>query len=107
MKFLLSFALATASLFNGVSGLNGSVKGKAPSSRRTFFDQATTSFGLVASATSVGWLGNTKGIEHGQDCTCGNCVIPRIGPSPASAYERRDVGGENRSAETAALNIQV
>lgn len=34
-------------------------------------------------------------------------VVLTTHPSASQAYERRDVGGENRSPETAAMNIQA
>uniref|UniRef100_A0A7S4N6H7 Uncharacterized protein n=1 Tax=Odontella aurita TaxID=265563 RepID=A0A7S4N6H7_9STRA len=115
MKVQLTTALAMASLLPGVAGFHLSMNdagipstskvSEVSSSRRSFFAQATTSFGLVASSSAVGWYGNTQS-KHDRDCSCGSCLIS-FGPSPASAYERRDVGGESRSAETAALNIQA
>lgn len=118
MKFAIH-ALATAFLLRGVSGFHLSMSGGdtpasqvsgefTTSSRRNFMEEATTSFGLIASSTSVGWFGGThvENSNHDHECTCGGCSIS-FGPSPASAYERRDVGGDNRSATTAALNIQA
>lgn len=94
------------------------------SSRRTFVTKAV---GFVG-ASSLGWL--SGGIDmnedyHGSGCTCGDCSgalqqghgaacsCPSCGggfaglrPPAASAYER-DVGGKDRSADTAALNLQA
>ena len=42
--------------------------------------------------------------QHDGDCQCRSCV--RWGPFVANAYER-DVGDENRSPETFAMNLQV
>jgi hypothetical protein len=49
---------------------------------------------------------------HGVSCDCGHCQCGRflavgVGVPPAAAYERRDVGGENASAETQAMNLQA
>jgi hypothetical protein len=42
--------------------------------------------------------------HHGKTCQCHHCM--RLGPLAANAYER-DVGDENRSPETYAMNLQV
>ena len=42
--------------------------------------------------------------NHSLGCQCGNCV--RYGPLSAVAYDR-DVGDDNRSADTYAFNLQV
>ena len=48
--------------------------------------------------------------SHDAGCDCGMCGGPaaRLGfrPPAANAYEKREVGGEGRSANTAAFNIQ-
>uniref|UniRef100_A0A6U4F2M9 Uncharacterized protein n=1 Tax=Minutocellus polymorphus TaxID=265543 RepID=A0A6U4F2M9_9STRA len=97
------------------------------SSRRTFVTKAA---GFVG-ASSLGWLSGGMDIDgalHGPGCACGDCSdaqqlqhghgvacsCPSCGgggfaglrPPAASAYER-DVGGTNRSADTAALNAQA
>ena len=43
--------------------------------------------------------------RHGTDCQCGSCGVS-LRPPAAMAYER-DVGGEGRSADSAAYNIQA
>ena len=100
--------------------------GTSPS-RRTFVTKAV---GFVG-ASSLGWLSggiDIDGAVHGPGCGCGACsdAQPRSGhgvacscpscgggggfaglrPPAASAYER-DVGGKDRSADTAALNAQA
>ena len=97
--------------------------GTSPS-RRTFVTKAV---GFVG-ASSLGWLSggiDIDGAVHGPDCDCGACsdAQPRSGhgvacscpscggggglrPPAASAYER-DVGGKDRSADTAAMNAQA
>lgn len=94
------------------------------SSRRTFVTKAV---GFVG-ASSLGWLGggiDMDGSVHASGCTCGDCSgamqqghgaacsCPSCGggfaglrPPAALAYER-DVGGKDRSADTAALNLQA
>ena len=94
------------------------------SSRRTFVTKAV---GFVG-ASSLGWLSggiDMDGSFHASGCTCGDCSgaqqqehgaacsCPSCGggftglrPPAASAYER-DVGGKDRSADTAALNLQA
>lgn len=42
--------------------------------------------------------------NHGKTCQCHSCM--RLGPLAANAYER-DVGDENRSPETYAMNLQA
>lgn len=42
--------------------------------------------------------------NHDKTCQCNSCM--RLGPLAANAYER-DVGDENRSPETYAMNLQV
>lgn len=49
--------------------------------------------------------GCTGNSEHQMGCSCKICSI-RLGPLPANAYDR-DVGDENRSPETYAMNLQV
>lgn len=58
--------------------------------------------------------------QHDSNCNCGMCLTahdvgcncgvcgPSLGfrPSAANAFEKREIGGEGRSAETAAFNIQ-
>jgi len=63
-------------------------------SRRTFLKVP-----VVASAVSAGWL-----LQHDDGC---NCVSCSLGVAPAGAYERRDVGGTDRSPEQAAFNEQA
>lgn len=100
--------------------------GTSPS-RRTFVTKAV---GFVG-ASSLGWLSggiDIDGAVHGPGCGCGFCsdAQPRSGhgvacscpscgdgggfaglrPPAASAYER-DVGGKDRSADTAAMNAQA
>lgn len=100
--------------------------GTSPS-RRTFVTKAV---GFVG-ASSLGWLSggiDIDGAVHGPGCGCGACsdAQPRSGhgvacscpscgdgggfaglrPPAASAYER-DVGGKDRSADTAAMNAQA
>lgn len=48
---------------------------------------------------------------HGAGCDCGQCGVQKrafvnFGPAPANAFEKREVGGADRSAATAAFNIQ-
>jgi hypothetical protein len=65
-------------------------------SRRLFLSRAP----LVASAVGAGWL-----LRHDDSCGCPSCVA--AGPAPALAYERRDVGGADRSPEQEAYNEQA
>ncbi|CAB9513366.1 expressed unknown protein [Seminavis robusta] len=47
--------------------------------------------------------------DHGAGCNCGTCgggLASAFRPPAAYAYEKRQVGGANPSAETAAFNIQ-
>jgi len=50
------------------------------------------------------------GAGHSASCDCAQCSGGFMGmsfrPASASAYEKREIGGENRSATTAAFNIQ-
>jgi hypothetical protein len=64
-------------------------------SRRSFLSKAP----LVAGAFGAGML-----LRHDGDCSCRQCAF---GPEPAVAYERRDVGGDDRSPEQAAFNEQA
>lgn len=45
---------------------------------------------------------------HGQGCDCSQCGGGLLGfrPQGAWAFEKREIGGDNRSATTAAFNIQ-
>jgi hypothetical protein len=61
-------------------------------SRRSFLSKAP----LVAGAFGAGML-----LRHDGDCSCRHCAF---GPEPAVAYERRDVGGADRSPEQWAFN---
>uniref|UniRef100_A0A7S2MUJ7 Uncharacterized protein n=1 Tax=Helicotheca tamesis TaxID=374047 RepID=A0A7S2MUJ7_9STRA len=96
--------------------------------RRTFMQQVATSAGLTASGASMGWFANINLNDHHEGCTCGSCSghgvgcacescqgqasvcscnnCVRYGPTAAMAYDR-DVGGEGRSATTAAQNIMA
>jgi hypothetical protein len=67
---------------------------KPATSRRSFLSRAP----LVAGAFGAGYL-----LRHDDDCNCRHCAF---GPEPAVAYERRDVGGEDRSPEQWAYNEQ-
>ena len=79
------------------------------SSRRTFVTQAVG----FAGASFLGWLSsgtqcNLAG-QHGPGCKCVSCGAAAsfgLRPPSANAYER-DVGGKDRSADTAALNLQA
>lgn len=42
--------------------------------------------------------------DHDSACGCAQC---QIGPQVASAYETKEIGGDNRSASTAAMNRQA
>jgi hypothetical protein len=68
---------------------------KPATSRRSFLSKAP----LVAGAFGAGYL-----LRHDNDCNCRHCAF---GPEPAVAYERRDVGGEDRSPEQWAYNEQA
>jgi hypothetical protein len=68
---------------------------KPATSRRSFLSRAP----LVAGAFGAGYL-----LRHDDDCSCRHCAF---GPEPAAAYERRDVGGEDRSPEQWAYNEQA
>jgi hypothetical protein len=68
---------------------------KPTTSRRSFLSRAP----LVASAFGAGYL-----LRHDDDCSCRHCAF---GPEPAGAYERRDVGGPDRSPEQWAYNEQA
>lgn len=46
------------------------------------------------------------GDNHDTSCQCGSCMRLNLGPLAANAYER-DVGDENRSPETYAMNLQA
>jgi hypothetical protein len=132
MKNVVSvLALAAgASAFAGkerpsVSATTTSTTATPSPSRRTFVTKAV---GFVG-ASSLGWLSadiDMDGSVHASGCTCGDCSgaqpqghgagcsCPSCGgggfaglrPPAASAYER-DVGGKDRSADTAALNLQA
>lgn len=65
---------------------------KPATSRRSFLSKAP----LVAGAFGAGYL-----LRHDDDCSCRHCAF---GPEPAVAYERRDVGGADRSPEQWAFN---
>jgi hypothetical protein len=43
---------------------------------------------------------------HAAGCGCGQCMRLGLGPQGAWAFEKREVGGADRSADTAAFNIQ-
>jgi hypothetical protein len=68
---------------------------KPATTRRSFLSKAP----LVAGAFGAGYL-----LRHDDDCSCRHCAF---GPEPAVAYERRDVGGEDRSPEQWAFNEQA
>jgi hypothetical protein len=69
----------------------------ATSSRRAFLSRVP----IVAAGSGAAFLLN---VDHETNCGCVSC---QLGISPASAYERRDVGGSDRSAATAAMNDQA
>mmetsp|Transcript_26004 Transcript_26004/g.36663 ORF Transcript_26004/g.36663 Transcript_26004/m.36663 type:complete len:168 (-) Transcript_26004:3127-3630(-) len=85
--------------------------------RRKFINEVPA---LVGSSVAMGWFVNleqhevnckcetctstSSQFQHGVNCQCTRCFS--YGPPMASAYER-DVGGTERSAETAAFNIQA
>lgn len=77
-------------------------------SRRTFLIQLPTA---AAGVTTAGFLL----APHDVDCFCSTCAphdgacscVACLGVPPAGAFERRDVGDEGRSADTAALNEQA
>ena len=104
---------------SGASAYNSNA---APDTRRTF---VTRTFGLVG-ASSLAWLSDSSTddnsnlhgsscfcsectSQHGPGCSCSSCgsSIAFFRPPVASAAEIRDVGGSDRSAETAALNLQA
>lgn len=70
---------------------------QASSSRRAFLGRVPAA---AAVAAASGWA---PGPPHGASCFCASCG----GVAPANAYERRDVGGPNASAETKAMNLQA
>mmetsp|Transcript_3306 Transcript_3306/g.6013 ORF Transcript_3306/g.6013 Transcript_3306/m.6013 type:complete len:167 (-) Transcript_3306:4340-4840(-) len=83
------------------SSSDASSKSSIPS-RRSFFSKVVPSVALVVTG-SVGWFVGLDG-DHSADCICQTCI--RFGPGKAMAYER-DVGGEGRSSESYAMNLQA
>ena len=77
----------------GWSTLQGSV------SRRAFVSSASVATAFV--------LQNNIHSECPSCCNCLSCRLRSSLIQPANAYERRDVGGNDRSAATAALNEQA
>ena len=65
-------------------------------SRRTFLVQLPTTAAALATSGAFG-------LHQDGKCSCRICM----GVPAAEAYERRDVGGPGRSADTAALNDQA
>jgi hypothetical protein len=65
-----------------------------PEARRAFLKRMPIAAASVATATFL---------HHGYQCSCGNCGLA----ASANAYERRDVGGEDASAITKAMNLQA
>ena len=89
--------MTRTALFCALAGLSASATAlstQSNASRRAFLKAP-----LVASAVSAGWL-----LQHDDGCNCASCSF---GVQPAGAYERRDVGGANRSPEQAAFNEQA
>lgn len=126
MKSISVFALAAgASAYTGGGTERPTAAAVAASStRRTFVSRAAEFAATFAGASSLGWLSggdvhgsgcmcskcNSAG-QHGPGCTCGSCGFAAsfglgLRPPSANAYER-DVGGKDRSADTAALNLQA
>lgn len=97
-----TFALAAISCLVSsslVSALSTQPSASNVDSRRAFFLKVPS---VAASSAVMGAFVNFD--NHEMDCQCNQCLS--FGPQEASAYER-DVGGESRSSDSAALNIQV
>jgi hypothetical protein len=75
---------------------------ESTSSRRAFLGRLP----VAASAISMAGVISAGQQQHAGNCRCDTCQFS-FGVCPAGAYERRDVGGDTRSAETAALNEQA
>ena len=84
-------AIFCVAVTGGATALN--TQHQASSSRRAFLSRVP----LVAAGTGAAFLINLDG-NHDSNCGCISC---------ANAYERRDVGGADRSAVTAAMNEQA
>ena len=72
---------------------------QGPISRRAFVGSASVATAFV--------LQNNIHSECPEGCNCQSCRQRFTLIQPANAYERRDVGGNDRSAATAALNEQA